>query len=85
MSCQCSECDHCGLRRPIADNHSACALDDCRRKKEISKKEAEWSKGNKMWLTGAGLATVAYFMLSGQYITIATDSGYDDEDDGDIE
>ena len=38
-----------------------------------------------MWLTGAGLAVMAYFMLSGQYITIATDSGYDDEDDGEIE
>ena len=72
-------------KRPIADKYSACAHGDCRKKKEVSKKDAEWSKGNKMWLTGAGLATVAYFMLSGQYITIATDSGYDEDDDGEME
>lgn len=51
----------------------------------MSKKDAEWSRGNKMWLTGAGLATVAYFILSGQYIRIATEFGYDEEDDEDVE
>lgn len=54
----------------------------CRQeKKEVSKKDANWSKGNKVWLTGAGLATIAYFILSEQYIQIATDFGYDEEDD----
>ena len=57
----------------------------CREKKEMSKKDAEWSRGNKMWLAGAGLATVAYFILSGQYITISTDFGYDEEDDEAVE
>ena len=51
----------------------------------MSKKDAEWSKGNKMWLAGAGLATVAYFIMSGQYITISTDFGYDEEDDDAVE
>ena len=57
----------------------------CRKKSEVSKKDAEWSKGNKLWLTGAGMATLAYFVLSGQYITIATDWGYDEEGDDEVE
>jgi hypothetical protein len=51
----------------------------------MSKKDAEWSRGNKMWLAGACLATVAYFIMSGQYITISTDFGYDEEDDEAVE
>ena len=40
------------------------ASHSCREKKEVSKKDAEWSKGNKLWLAGAGMATLAYFVLS---------------------
>ncbi len=61
------------------------ASHSCREKKEVSKKDAEWSKGNKLWLAGAGMATLAYFVLSGQYISIATDWGYDEEGDDEIE
>jgi hypothetical protein len=56
-----------------------------RETKEMSKKDAEWSRGNKMWLAGAGLATVAYLMISGQYITISTGFGYEEEDDEAVE
>ena len=70
---------------PIACLSSQLSQCCCRETKELNKKDAEWSKGNKLWLTGAGLATAAYFVLSGQYISIATDWGYDEEGDDEIE
>lgn len=47
----------------------------------MSAKDKEWRRGNQLWLTGAGLAIAAYFLLSGQYIQFSTDLGYDDDAD----
>ncbi len=51
-----------------------------RERRELSAKDKEWRRGNQMWLTAAGLAITAYFLLSGQYIQFSTDVNFDEDD-----
>ena len=45
--------------------------------------DKEWRRGNRIWLAGAGLAVVAYCLLTGQFIEFTTDFGYDEDVDDD--
>ncbi|CAL8472174.1 g11716 [Coccomyxa elongata] len=56
-----------------------------RERRELSAKDKEWRRGNQMWLTVAGLAITAYFLLSGQYIQFSTDVDFDEDDINDEE